>query len=225
MGFWNGRIWELLDCRYNGKTTKCGGHRSWKVWAPAHNYCVSNPLTSSGLSFFLSKMGVIMWIHASASWGTEKVHLKTLKARVCVGEGGHCGAGKPNPLGDSVLKLTFYHLGDLTDSSMLHTHVKGNPESTHHAVPDSVIWLPETPGIIVVQSLSHVWLLAIPWTAACQASYALLCLGVCSNSCPLSWWYRPTISSSVSPFSFCLHTFPALGLSLWVGKITAIVCG
>ena len=88
MGFWNGRIWELLDCRYNGKTTKCGGHRSWKVWAPAHNYCVSNPLTSSGLSFFLSKMGVIMWIHASASWGTEKVHLKTLKARVCVGEGG-----------------------------------------------------------------------------------------------------------------------------------------
>ena len=62
------------------------------------------------------------------------------------------------PLGDSVLKLTFYHLGDLTDSSMLHTQVKGNPESTHHAVPNSVTWLPGTPRIIVVQLLSHVWL-------------------------------------------------------------------
>ena len=32
-----------------------------------------------------------------------------------------------------------------------------------------------------------------------------------SNSCPLSWWYHPTISSSVSPFSFCLQSFPASG--------------
>ena len=34
--------------------------------------------------------------------------------------------------------------------------------------------------------------------------------GVCSNSCPLSWWYHPTISSSVPPFS-CLQSFPASG--------------
>ena len=33
--------------------------------------------------------------------------------------------------------------------------------------------------------------------------------GVCSNSFPLSWWYYPTISSSASPFSFCLQCFPA----------------
>ena len=33
--------------------------------------------------------------------------------------------------------------------------------------------------------------------------------GVCSNSCPLSWWYHPTISSSVIPFS-CTQSFPAL---------------
>ena len=31
---------------------------------------------------------------------------------------------------------------------------------------------------------------------------------VCSNSCPLSWWRHPTISSSVTPFS-CLPSFPA----------------
>ena len=36
-------------------------------------------------------------------------------------------------------------------------------------------------------------------------------LGVCSNSCPLSWWCHPTISSSVVPFSSCPQSFPALG--------------
>ena len=31
------------------------------------------------------------------------------------------------------------------------------------------------------------------------------------NSCPLSWWCHPTISSSVVPFSSCLQIFPASG--------------
>ena len=35
--------------------------------------------------------------------------------------------------------------------------------------------------------------------------------GVYSNSCPSSWWYHPTISSSVSPFSSCLQSFPESG--------------
>ena len=34
--------------------------------------------------------------------------------------------------------------------------------------------------------------------------------GVCSNSCPSTQWCHPTISSSVIPFSYCLHSFPAL---------------
>ena len=33
--------------------------------------------------------------------------------------------------------------------------------------------------------------------------------GVYSNSCPLSQWCHPTISSSVIPFSSCLQSFPA----------------
>ena len=41
--------------------------------------------------------------------------------------------------------------------------------------------------------------------------YPLLSSRVCSNSCPLSWWYSLTISSSVAPFSFCLQSFPAPG--------------
>ena len=35
--------------------------------------------------------------------------------------------------------------------------------------------------------------------------------GVYSNSCPLSWWCHPTISSSVIPFSSCPQSFPASG--------------
>ena len=35
--------------------------------------------------------------------------------------------------------------------------------------------------------------------------------GACSNSCPLSRWCHPTISSSVVPFSSRLQSFPASG--------------
>ena len=35
--------------------------------------------------------------------------------------------------------------------------------------------------------------------------------GVFSNSCPLSWWCHPTISSCVTRFSSCLQSFPASG--------------
>ena len=35
--------------------------------------------------------------------------------------------------------------------------------------------------------------------------------GGCSNSCPLSRWCHPIISSSVVPFSSCLQSFPASG--------------
>ena len=35
--------------------------------------------------------------------------------------------------------------------------------------------------------------------------------GVCSNSCPLSWWCHPTISSSVVSFSSCFQSFPTWG--------------
>ena len=35
--------------------------------------------------------------------------------------------------------------------------------------------------------------------------------GTCSNSCPSSQWFHPTISSSVVPFFSCLQPFPASG--------------
>ena len=38
--------------------------------------------------------------------------------------------------------------------------------------------------------------------------------GACSNSCPLSRWCYPIISSSVIHFSSCLQSFPATGYFL-----------
>ena len=35
--------------------------------------------------------------------------------------------------------------------------------------------------------------------------------GAWSNSCPLSQWCHPTVSTSVVPFSSCLQSFPASG--------------
>ena len=42
--------------------------------------------------------------------------------------------------------------------------------------------------------------------------------GVYSNSCPLSQWCYPTISSSVIPFSFHLQSFPASCSFQWVSS-------
>ena len=60
-----------------------------------------------------------------------------------------------------------------------------------------------------VQSLSHVRLFATPWTAARQASLSITNSKFYSNSRPLSLWCHRTISSSVTPFSSCLQSFPA----------------
>ena len=51
-----------------------------------------------------------------------------------------------------------------------------------------------------------------PWTAAHQASLSITnSRSHDPNSCPLSQWCHPTISSSVIPFSSCPQSFPASG--------------
>ena len=60
-----------------------------------------------------------------------------------------------------------------------------------------------------VQSLSCVRLFATRWTAVRQAFLSIITPRVYSNSCPLSQWCHPTISSSVIHFSSHLQSFPA----------------
>ena len=43
--------------------------------------------------------------------------------------------------------------------------------------------------------------------------------GTCSSSCPLSRWYHPTTSSSVTPFFSCPQSFPASESFQWVGSL------
>ena len=66
----------------------------------------------------------------------------------------------------------------------------------------------ELSSISSVQSLSRVWLFVTPWTAAHQASVHHT-PGVYSNSCPMSWWCHPTVSSSGVLSSSHLRSFPA----------------
>ena len=63
---------------------------------------------------------------------------------------------------------------------------------------------------VVVQSLSYVWLFVTPWTLQhARLPCPSLSSGVSSNSYPLNWWFHPTISSFVTPFSSCPQSFPA----------------
>ena len=65
-------------------------------------------------------------------------------------------------------------------------------------------------SVVAVQLLSHVWLFATSWTAACQAS---LSITISRNLLKFisSQWCHPAISSSVVPFSSCPQSFPASG--------------
>ena len=49
------------------------------------------------------------------------------------------------------------------------------------------------------------------WPHELQASLSITNSWSCSNSCPLSQWCHPTVSSSVVPFSSCPQSFPASG--------------
>ena len=65
--------------------------------------------------------------------------------------------------------------------------------------------------ITSVKLLSPVRLFATLWTATPQLPSSSPTPELDSNSCPLSQWCHPTISSSVVSLSSCLQSFSALG--------------
>ena len=74
-----------------------------------------------------------------------------------------------------------------------------------------------------VQFLSHVWLFATPWLQHTRPPCPSPAHAVYSNSCPLSWWCHPTISSyaSTSPLAFNLSQ--RQGLFQWVRSNESIL--
>ena len=59
------------------------------------------------------------------------------------------------------------------------------------------------------QSLSPIWLFVTDRTQYARLLSPPLSPRVCSNSCPLSWWWCLAISSSAAHFCFCCQSFPA----------------
>ena len=76
----------------------------------------------------------------------------------------------------------------------------------HQEMPQP-LWISGSQWVVVVQSLSHVWLFMTPWTVAHQASLSFTISQSFSNSCPLNLWCHSIISFSVVPFSF-FQSFP-----------------
>ena len=74
-------------------------------------------------------------------------------------------------------------------------------QSLNQSVMSDSLWL---------HGLQHTWL-------SCPSPSS----GACSNTCPLSWWCHPTISSSIIPFSSCLQSFPASGSFLVSGPFSS----
>ena len=74
-----------------------------------------------------------------------------------------------------------------------------------------------------VQSFSHVWLFAIPWTAAHQVPCSSPTPRACSNSCPLSRWCHPTISCFLVPFPLAFNLSQHWGLFQWVSSLHQVV--
>ena len=62
-----------------------------------------------------------------------------------------------------------------------------------------------------VRSLSHVWLFVTPWLQHARLPCPSPTPGVYPNSCALSRWCHPAISSCVLPFSSCPQSLPASG--------------
>ena len=75
-----------------------------------------------------------------------------------------------------------------------------------------MLWCQVTIGIISsVQPLSRVRLFRPHEPQHARPPCPSPTPGVYPNSCPLSWWCHPTVSSSVIPFSSHLQSFPASG--------------
>ena len=71
-------------------------------------------------------------------------------------------------------------------------------------------------SISSVQLLSRVQLCDLMDCSTARFPCPLSTAGACSNPCPSSWWYHPTIFSSVVPFSFCFNLFQHQSVFQWV---------
>ena len=58
---------------------------------------------------------------------------------------------------------------------------------------------------VILQTLSHFWLFAHPWTVAQQTSLSLAISNTLPRSCPLNRWCCPNVSSPLNYWSSCFQ--------------------
>ena len=74
-----------------------------------------------------------------------------------------------------------------------------------------ILWRKFKIFVVVVQLFICIQLFVTPELQHTRLPCPSLSHRVCPNSCPLSQWCHPTISSSVTLFSSCLQSFPGSG--------------
>ena len=97
-------------------------------------------------------------------------------------------------------------MGTTLNISHVAFHMAPYEKHTHtHTHTHTHISSVQSSRSVVSYSLQPHWLQHVrpPWPSPT--------LRACSNSCPSSQWYHPTISSSVVPFFSCLLSFSASG--------------
>ena len=118
------------------------------------------------------------------------------------------GEGNGNPLQDSCL-------GNPMDRRAWWATVHGVAKSwtwlihLNYTVMKCSVW--HIVRNITSVQFSHTVVSDSLWLHGLQRASPSPTPGACSNSCPLSLWCHPTISSSVIPFSSCFQSFPASG--------------
>ena len=90
------------------------------------------------------------------------------------------------------------------------------PPSAQPFSPQGCLSSPPRPAhypLVIVYLLSHPDSLRPQAPQHTRLLYPPLFPRICSESCPLGWWCHLTISSTATPFSFCLQPFPGSGIS------------
>ena len=107
----------------------------------------------------------------------------------------------------SVLKLGNYRLSGLWDAKQQQFNFVFINLFYWHSWFTMLCWFLLYNKVIQLSVHSVVSDSVIPWTAACQAFLSITNSWSLSDSCPLSRWCHPPISSSVMPFSSCLQSY------------------
>ena len=126
-----------------------------------------------------------------------------------------CPSQTPGVCSNSCPSSWGCHLTTTTSIIPFSFHLQSSPASRSfprsqffHQVTKVLKFQLQQEPFAVVQLISCVQLFVTASTQHARLPCPTPFPRACSNSCPLTWWCHPTISSSVIPFSFWLQSFP-----------------